>query len=68
MVTTSLHQQSEGKGEGDTAIYLHIKHITSPHLEGLAKPHLDICIKQAQQGLTQDRSLKPPGFLPVTLD
>ena len=42
----------------------------SPHLiwEGLAKPHLDICIKQAQQGLTQDRSLKPPGFLPVTLD
>lgn len=34
MVTTSLHQQSEGKGEGDTAIYLHIKHITSPHLGG----------------------------------
>lgn len=33
MVTTSLHQQSEGKG-GDTAIYLHIKHITSPHLGG----------------------------------
>lgn len=39
-----------------------------PIWEGLAKPHLDICIKQAQRGLTQDSSLKPPGFLPVTLD